>query len=175
MLRGIYHKAIAGTPLVEATPSLNLGFVHIKAAICGSAFANRAVIVWLHTPRCGIGGCSAATATVICGAREAEWCELCVVRTLHRRSVRGAEHARVVLMRSSLMTFALLNLLRSAPGSAAVATDNKSRTSGRRDLFPGNFIFVLYPTPPAPAADSWTSGSSKKPRDFDRLKQEIVS
>ena len=29
-------------------------------------------------------------------------------------------------MRSSLMTFALLNLLRSAPGSAAVATDNKS-------------------------------------------------
>ena len=52
------------------------------------------------------------------------------------------------------MTFALLNLLRSAPGSAAVATDNKSRTSGRRDLFPGNFIFVLYPVPHTSRAGS---------------------
>jgi hypothetical protein len=50
MPRGIYHKAIAGTTLVEATPSLHLGFVHIKAPICGSAFANRAVIVWFYSP-----------------------------------------------------------------------------------------------------------------------------
>ena len=55
--RGFYHKAITGTPLVEAAPSLHLGFVHINGAICGSAFANRAVIVWLLMPRCGIGGC----------------------------------------------------------------------------------------------------------------------
>ena len=51
------------------------------------------------------------------------------------------------------MTFALLNLLRSAPGSAAVATDNKSRTSGRRAIFKKGSIqreSYLFCTPHLP-------------------------